>query len=87
MEYYIQALIYQTSIKRFVIEHEYNPLFDLLGQLLAMPMHDDVFVADIKDIEQIYLAEIPYHGRGLQLKIKREKLDLPIFRDPEHSDK
>lgn len=52
-----------------------------------MAMHDDVFVANIEDIEQIYSAEIPYHRRGLQLKIKREKLDLPIFREPEHSDK
>jgi hypothetical protein len=52
-----------------------------------MAMHDDIFVADIKDIEQIYRAKIPYHKRGMQLKIKRDKLDLPIFREPERSEK
>lgn len=73
--------------KRFVIEHEYNPLFDLLEQLLAMAMHDRIFVADIDDIERIYHAEIPYHKRGMQLKIKRERLDVLIFRQPERSEK
>ena len=52
-----------------------------------MAMHDDIFDTDIfdadnKDIERIYRAEIPYYKKGMQLKIKRDKLDMPIFREP-----
>jgi hypothetical protein len=82
---YNQVLTLGCYSKRFVIEHEYNPLFDLLGQLLAMAIHDNVFVADVSDIEKIYRAKIPDHKRGMQLKIRRDKLDLPIFREPERS--
>lgn len=52
-----------------------------------MVVHNDIFVADIKDIEYIYWAKIPYYNRGLQLKIKKDKLDLPIFCEPERSKK
>jgi hypothetical protein len=57
-----------------------------------MAMHDDIFDTDIfdadnKDIERIYQADIPYYKRGMQLKIKRDKLDMPIFREPERSAK
>jgi hypothetical protein len=69
-----------------VIEHEDNPLCDLLGQLVAMAFHDKIFVAEFKDIEEIYLQNIPSHRRGLELKVKRSKLDTPIFREPERSD-
>jgi hypothetical protein len=80
-----QVLTLGCYSKRYIIEHEYNPLFDLLGQLLAMAIHDNVFVADVSDIEKIYRAKIPDHKRGMQLKIRRDKLDLPIFREPERS--
>ena len=57
-----------------------------------MAMHDDIFDTDIfdtdiKDIEPIYQADIPYYKRGMQLKIKKDKLDMPIFREPERSAK
>ncbi|OJI80392.1 hypothetical protein ASPTUDRAFT_193795 [Aspergillus tubingensis CBS 134.48] len=35
----------KPSIKRFVIEHEKNLIFDLLGQLMALAIDDDIFVA------------------------------------------
>ncbi|KAL4891317.1 hypothetical protein BDV59DRAFT_66820 [Aspergillus ambiguus] len=73
----------KPRIKRFVIEHEDNPIFDLLSQLLSLAIHDDIFVATIKDESHIYTAPIPSHRKGIQLKIKREKLDIPIFREPE----
>ena len=57
-----------------------------------MAMHDDIFDTDIfntdnKDIKRIYQADIPYYKKGMQLKIKRNKLDMPIFREPERSAK
>jgi hypothetical protein len=55
-------------------------------------MHDnifniDIFNADNKNIEYIYRAEIPYHKKGMQLKIKKNILNLPIFRKPKRSAK
>jgi hypothetical protein len=57
-----------------------------------MAMHDnifntDIFNADNKDIERIYRAEISYYKRGMQLKIKRDKLNILIFRESERSAK
>jgi hypothetical protein len=52
-----------------------------------MAMHDHIFIADIENIERIYRIEIPYYKRGMQLKIKKNKLNLPIFRESERSKK
>ncbi|KAL2859811.1 uncharacterized protein BJX67DRAFT_386620 [Aspergillus lucknowensis] len=76
----------KPRIKRFVIEHEDNLLFDLLSQLLALGIDDDIFVATIRDVADIYTVPLPRHRRGIRLKIKRDKLDLPIFREPERTD-
>ncbi|KAE8139909.1 hypothetical protein BDV38DRAFT_269677 [Aspergillus pseudotamarii] len=75
----------KPRLKRFVIEHEDNLIFDLLSQLLALALHDDIFAATIKDVSHIYTAPIPDHRKGIQLKIKRETLDIPVFREPEHT--
>ncbi|GLA67413.1 hypothetical protein AtubIFM54640_010731 [Aspergillus tubingensis] len=75
----------KPRIKRFIIEHEDNLIFDLLSQLLSLGIDDEIFVATIKDESHIYTAPIPSHRKGIQLKIKREKLDIPIFREPEHT--
>jgi hypothetical protein len=80
-------LIHFTYSKRFVIEHETNPLFDLLAQLLAMAMHDDIFLMKANNVEQFYIMEIPPHQSRIELKIVQDKLDLPIFQEPERSDK
>lgn len=69
-----------------MIEHEDNLIFDLLSQLLSLAWHDGIFAPDIRDIEDIYTKQIPSHRRGMQLKIKREWLDVPIFREPERTD-
>ncbi|KAI9041917.1 uncharacterized protein KD926_006254 [Aspergillus affinis] len=68
------------------IEHEENLIFDLLSQLMALAIDDDIFAATIKDVTDIYTVPIPAHRRGIQMKIKKEKLDIPIFREPEHTD-
>ncbi|KAL6229872.1 hypothetical protein BDW75DRAFT_249195 [Aspergillus navahoensis] len=76
----------KPRIKRFVIEHEDNLLFDLLSQLVALGIDDDIFECTIKDVADIYTAPIPPHRRGIQMKIKRDKLDIPIFREPRDTD-
>lgn len=68
-----------------MIEHEDNLIFDLLSQLLALALHDGIFAATIKDVAHIYTVPIPPHRKGIHLKIKKEKLDIPIFREPEHT--
>ncbi|KAK6810583.1 hypothetical protein RU639_013666 [Aspergillus parasiticus] len=75
----------KPRIKRFVIEHEENLIFDLLSQLLSLAWHDGIFAPEIRDIEDIYTLQIPSHRRGLHLKVKREWLDKPIFREPERT--
>ncbi|KAI2868214.1 hypothetical protein CBS76997_9684 [Aspergillus niger] len=66
-------------LKRYVIEHEDNLIFDMLSQLLALAIHDDIFEATIQDVFYIYTVLIPDHRKGIQLKIKREKLDVSVF--------
>ncbi|XRM38740.1 hypothetical protein ABZX51_002137 [Aspergillus tubingensis] len=72
-------------LKRYVIEHEDNLIFDVLSQLLALAIHDDIFEATIQDVSHIYTVPIPDHRKGIQLKIKREKLDVSVFREPERT--
>lgn len=66
-----------------MIEHEENLIFDLLSQLLALGLDDNIFEAIIQDVADVYTRPIPPHRKGIQLKIKRDKLDIPIFREPE----
>lgn len=68
-----------------MIEHEENLIFDLLSQLMALAFHDKIFVAMIKDIANIYTVPIPPHRKGIQLKVRREKLDIPVFREPRNT--
>ncbi|EED13983.1 hypothetical protein TSTA_102130 [Talaromyces stipitatus ATCC 10500] len=58
----------KPRVKRFVIQHEDNPLFDLLGQLVAMAFHDEVFVAEFKDIEESLFAEHSQPQKGPRTK-------------------
>ncbi|ODM15441.1 hypothetical protein SI65_09044 [Aspergillus cristatus] len=55
---------WKLRIKRFVIEHEDNPIFDLLSQLLSLAIDDGIFLATIKDEADIYTVPIPSHCRG-----------------------
>ncbi|CAK47957.1 hypothetical protein M747DRAFT_243364 [Aspergillus niger ATCC 13496] len=71
--------------KRYVIKHEDNLIFDVLSQLLALAIHDDIFEATIQDVSHIYTVPIPDHRKGIQLKIKREKLNISVFREPERT--
>ena len=64
-----------------------NPLLDVVGHLFAMAIHDNIFAPEFPNFEDIYWAKIPSHKVGMQVKIKRGKLDLPVFRQPERSEK
>ncbi|KAK2797607.1 hypothetical protein FQN50_009120 [Emmonsiellopsis sp. PD_5] len=76
----------KPRVKRFTISHHPEPLFDLLGQLLSMALHDHIFAADFRSLDDIYWHEIPAYRAGMELKVKREKLEIPIFREPERTD-
>ena len=39
--------------KSFVIQHDPHQLFDVLGYLLALAIHDDVFATGLKDVKQV----------------------------------
>lgn len=68
--------------KTFVISHNPELILDLLGHLLAMALHDGIFTAEFRRLEDIYWHQIPSHREGIQLKIKRMALDRPVFRQP-----
>lgn len=55
-----------------MIEHKENLISDLLAQLLALGLYDDIFMATIEDVADIYTVPIPAHWKGIQLKIKRQ---------------
>ena len=50
---------------------------------MALAFDDDIFVAIIKNMADIYTAFISAHRRDIQINIKRDKLDILIFREPE----
>ncbi|EFR03112.1 hypothetical protein MGYG_06107 [Nannizzia gypsea CBS 118893] len=76
----------KVARKIFTIVHNPEPLYNLLGQLLLMAFKDEVFEVAFRKLKDIYWHEIPTHKPGIQLKIKREKLNLPTFRNPERTE-
>lgn len=40
--------------KTFVICHNPEPILDLLGHLLAMALHNEIFAAEFRELEDIY---------------------------------
>ncbi|KAL9119296.1 MAG: hypothetical protein Q9187_004151 [Circinaria calcarea] len=69
--------------KTFIVEREDNPLLYLLDHLLSLALSDSVFAAEpLRNISNIFRAEIPSGKKSLQLKIKRSALDTPVFREP-----
>lgn len=51
-----------------------------------MALYDRIFVAEFRNLDDIYWHEISADKGGMELKVKREKLDIPIFRQPERTD-
>ncbi|OJD24573.1 hypothetical protein ACJ73_04067 [Blastomyces percursus] len=75
----------KPRVKTFVISDNPEPLLDLLGHLLSMAIHDEIFAPEFKKLEDIYWYPIPSHRGGMDLKIKANMLDVPIFRQPERT--
>lgn len=48
-----------------------------------MAYHSEIFVVNFRDAEDVYWQEIPPHRRGMEIKIKRDKLDIPVFTEPD----
>ena len=69
--------------KTFIVEREENPLLCLLDHLLSLALYDDVLAPEpVKNISNIFRATIPPGKKSLQLKVKRDALDTPVFREP-----
>ncbi len=48
-----------------------------------MALHDDVFAAEsVRNVSHIFGAKVPSGKNCLQLKMKRNVLDIPVFREP-----
>ena len=48
-----------------------------------MALYDNIFDADFACLDDIYWHEIPAYKDGMELKVKGEKLDIPILQEPE----
>jgi hypothetical protein len=44
-----------------MIEYKDNLVFDFLSQLLALALHNSIFIAKIWDVEDIYTKKILLH--------------------------
>ncbi|EEP82143.1 predicted protein [Uncinocarpus reesii 1704] len=75
--------IFTSTSKAFVIAHHPEPIFDLLAHLVAMAFYDEALDAESTSLEDIYWHPIPSHCHGMAVKIKGDKLDIPVFREPE----
>lgn len=73
--------------KTFIIIHQREPLFDLLEHLLSMAIRDKIFAANFKKLDDIYWHEIPPHKLSMKLKVRKECLNLSVFRQSEQTDK
>ncbi|KAI1957073.1 hypothetical protein LOZ58_005995 [Ophidiomyces ophidiicola] len=72
----------KPRVKTFTISHHPDPVFDLLGQLLALAVADGVFAASIQDVKVIYDYPIPSYLLGEPLKYKPKNLDQPVIHQP-----
>lgn len=82
---YFLSIANRFDRKTFITVHTPEPIFDLLGQFVAMALEDEVFTAKFKCLEDIYWQPIPSHQCGMAVKIKADKLDIPVFREPEQT--
>lgn len=69
--------------KTFIVEREEDPLICLLDHLLYLAVYDDVLVSPkLWTVDNVFGTIVPPRKNSLQLKIKREAFDLPVFREP-----
>lgn len=60
-----------------MIEHEENSIFDLLSQLLMLGLHENIFVAAIKDVANVYKVQIPAQVNEKWRNENRTQLRFP----------
>ncbi|KAI4140728.1 MAG: hypothetical protein LQ341_003731 [Variospora aurantia] len=69
--------------KTFIVEREEYPLICLLDHLLYLAVYDDVLVSPkLRTVDNVFGTIVSPRKNSLQLKIKREIFDLPVFREP-----
>jgi hypothetical protein len=72
----------QDLRKSFIIRNDPNQLFNILGYLLALAIHDNIFATEFRGVEEAYRIEIPPHMNDVKFRVKETKLDLLILRRP-----
>jgi len=60
--------------KLFVIQYNFNQLFDILGYLFTLAIYNDIFDFGLRDVEEVYQIEIPPQMSFVQLKLRKTKV-------------
>ena len=76
----------RSNRKKFLVEAEDDPILCLLDHLLVMAFYDGVFKGPVaKDLNHIFEVNVPKNS--LRLPMNEERLDKPVFRQPERDTK
>ena len=59
-----------------------QPVFDVIALVLAMAILDDAFLPSIRLVEDIFKTRVSLPRRSLKLDFKKDKLNVPICRQP-----
>jgi hypothetical protein len=57
-----------------------QPIFDVIVLVLTIVILNDVFSANIRSIEDIFIACVSLPRRSVRLKFKKDKLNVLICR-------
>ncbi|KAJ6057049.1 hypothetical protein N7460_000323 [Penicillium canescens] len=69
--------------KIFLMSEVKQPFFDIVGLVVAMAFLDEAFESNIRSVEDIYATRVKSPRRSLNFKFVKEKLNVPICRQPE----
>jgi Protein of unknown function (DUF3435). len=68
--------------KIFLMSEVKQPVFDVIVLVLAMAILDDALLANIRSVEDIFKTRVSLPRRSLRLDFKKDKLNVPICRQP-----
>ncbi|CAG7936683.1 unnamed protein product [Penicillium nalgiovense] len=76
---------HHTKPKRkiFLMSEVKQPIFDVIALVLTMAILDDAFSANIHSVEDVFMARVSPPRRSVRLKFKKDKLNVPICRQPD----
>jgi Protein of unknown function (DUF3435) len=60
-------------------------IFDPTIIIIANAILDDAFKSDIRSVHDFYKVRVPTTRRSLDIEWKENKLDVPVFRQPDKS--